>query len=378
MTEHTWKREQKGQADGFSDLDYPDLMGYIAEQIGRLVNIPSPSGYTGRVMEWMEGEARALGFAVSYNRKGGMIIEVPGKTDRVLGLSAHVDTLGAMVRSVRPDGRLAIVSIGGFMMQSVEGSYCQVLTRGGEEFTGTVETVQPSVHTWDDPRGLKREEGNMAVNLDEMVRSREDVEDLGVGPGDFVAFEPKFQVTPRGFVKSRHLDDKASAAVLLGLLKYLHDEGKQPDQTLKLAISNYEEVGHGCSFIPEDVEEFLAVDMGALGDDLSGDEYKVSICAKDSSGPYDFAMTNRLIALSKEYGIDYAVDIFPHYGSDVSAALKAGRNIRGALIGQGVWASHGQERTHVRGLEQTFKLLAAYTGVLEQETSREFYKRPVG
>lgn len=373
MMEQTWDTEKAGGC--FAKLDNPALMRYITAQIEGLVNIPSPSGYTGQVMEWIEERVRGVGFAVSYNRKGGMLIEVPGKTDRVLGLSAHVDTLGAMVRSVRPDGRLAIVSIGGFMMQSVEGSYCKVLTRDGREFTGTVETVQPSVHTWDDPRGLKREEANMAVNLDEIVRSREDVEDLGVGPGDFVAFEPKFQLTAGGFIKSRHLDDKASAAVLLGLLKYLHDENRKPEQTLIIALSNYEEVGHGCSFIPEGVEEFLALDMGALGDDLSGDEYKVSICAKDSSGPYDFAMTNRLIALAKEYGIDYAVDIFPHYGSDVSAALKAGRNIRGALIGQGVWASHGQERTHLKGLEQTFRLLAAYTGVLEQETSRGFYKR---
>lgn len=354
--------------------DYPGLMRYIVRQLEALVNTPSPSGCTGRVMELLEAEVESFGYEVSFNRKGGMIVEVPGETEQVLGLSAHVDTLGAMVRSVRPDGTLAIVSIGGFMMQAVEGSYCKVLTRDGREFTGTVETVQPSVHTWDDPRGLERKEANMEVRIDEVVRTADDVAELGIGPGDFISFDPKFQSTKSGFVKSRHLDDKASAAVLLGLLKYLNDSGMRPKQTLKIVFSNYEEVGHGCSYLPEDVEEFLAIDMGALGDDLSGDEYKVSICAKDSSGPYDFDMTNRLIGLAKEYGIDYAVDIFPHYGSDVSAALKAGRDIRGALIGQGVWASHGQERTHVIGLEQTFKLLAAYVGVLEKHTSREFYK----
>lgn len=342
----------------------------IVQTLETLVNIPSPSGYTKRVMELIEKEVTAFGYAVSYNRKGGLLIEVPGKTGKILGLSAHVDTLGAMVRSVRADGTLAFVSIGGFMMQSVEGSYCKILTRDGREFTGTIQSTEPSVHTWDHARTLERKEENMEVRLDEMVKTKKDTEELGIGPGDFISFDPKFVYTKSGFIKSRHLDDKASAAVILGLLKYLHESGKQPEQTLKIMISNYEEVGHGCSSIPDDIEEFLAIDMGALGDDLSGDEYKVSICAKDSSGPYDFDMTNRLISLAKEFEIEYAVDIFPHYGSDVSAALKGGHNIRGALIGQGVSASHGQERTHVKGLEQTWKLLAAYVGVLEHEEKK--------
>lgn len=351
-----------------------ELMNYIVDILEKIVNIPSPSGYTKKVMELIEREAAGFGFSVSYNRKGGMLIEVPGRTDTVLGLSAHVDTLGAMVRSVRPNGTLSIVSVGGFMMQSIEGSYCKILTRDGREFTGTIQTIEPSPHTWDSPRTLERKEENMEIRLDEIVKTKEDACALGIGAGDFVSFDPKFEYTKAGFIKSRHLDDKASAAVLLGLLKYLHETGKKPDQTLKIAVSNYEEVGHGCSYIPEDVEEFLAIDMGALGSDLSGEEYKVSICAKDSSGPYDFDMTNRLIGLAKEYGIEYAVDIFPHYGSDVSAALKGGNDIRGALIGQGVSASHGQERTHVKGLEQTWSLLAAYVGVLDKDMSRKFFE----
>lgn len=348
---------------------------YIINILEEIVNIPSPSGYTKQVMERIEKEAASFHFPVSYNRKGGMIIEVPGGTNKVLGLSAHVDTLGAMVRAVRPDGTLSIVSVGGFMMQSIEGSYCQVLTREGKQFTGTIQTIEPSVHVWDNARTLERKETNMEVRLDEIVRNREDVERLGIGPGDFISFDPKFEYTKSGFIKSRHLDDKASVAVILGLLHYLHRTGKKPEQTLKILISNYEEVGHGCSYIPDGIEEFLAIDMGAMGADLSGDEYRVSICAKDSSGPYDFDMTNRLISLAKEYGIEYAVDIFPHYGSDVSAALKGGHDIRGALIGQGVNASHGQERTHEKGLLQTFLLLAAYTGALEKTTSREFFQR---
>ena len=355
-------------------MEEREIINYIVDILEKLVNTPSPSGYTKDVMKLIETEVSGLGYPLSYNRKGGMLITVAGETDRVLGLSAHVDTLGAMVRSVRLDGTLALVSVGGFMMQAIEGSYCKILTREGRKFTGTIETVEPSVHTWDDARTLERSEENMEVRLDEIVRTKEDVEELGIGSGDFISFDPKFEYTKSGFIKSRHLDDKASAAVVLGLLKYLKATGKKPEQTLKIAVSNYEEVGHGCSYIPEDVEEFLAIDMGAIGDDLSGDEYRVSICAKDSSGPYDFDMTNRLISLAKEYGIEYAVDIFPHYGSDVSAALKGGNDICGALIGQGVSASHGQERTHVNGLMQTWKLLAAYTGVLDKEVSRQFYK----
>ena len=197
-------------------------INYIVDILEEIVNIPSPSGYTKQVMERIEKEVAGFGFSSAYNRKGGMLITVPGRTETVLGLSAHVDTLGAMVRSIRPDGTLAIVSVGGFMMQSVEGSYCRIHTREGKTFTGTVQTKAPSVHTYDDARTLERKEANMEVRLDEIVRGKEDVEELGIGPGDFISFDPKFVYTDSGFIKSRHLDDKASAAVILGLLKYLH------------------------------------------------------------------------------------------------------------------------------------------------------------
>lgn len=338
-------------------------MDYIIEFLEKLVNTPSPSGYTKEVMKLVEEEAARYGFASVYNRKGGLIITVPGKAKEVLGLSAHVDTLGAMVRSVKSDGMIKIISVGGFMMESIEGMYCKIHTRSGKTYTGTILTNEPSVHTYDGARTLERKEKNMEIRLDEVVRSAEDVAKLDISAGDYVSFDPMFVYTESGFVKSRHLDDKASVAVLMGLLKLIHESGKLPEKTLKLVISNYEEVGFGASWIPEDVEEFIAVDMGAVGDDLSGDEYKVSICAKDSSGPYDYEMTNRLIQIAKERKIDYAVDVFPHYGSDVSAALKGGNDIRGALIGQGVHASHGTERTHRVGLEQTLRLLEGYVGL---------------
>lgn len=340
-----------------------ETMEYIVSFLEKLVNTPSPSGYTKAVMKLVEEEASKWGYASSYNRKGGLIIEAPGKTSQVLGLSAHVDTLGAMVRAIKSNGMLSIVPVGGFMMESIEGMYCKIHTRTGKTYTGTILTTQPSVHTYDDARTLERKDRNMEIRLDEQVKHDGDVRDLEIEVGDYISFDPMFVHTESGFIKSRHLDDKASVAVLMGLLKDLSEQKKQPEQTLKLIISNYEEVGFGASWIPADVEEFIAVDMGAVGDDLTGDEYKVSICAKDSGGPYDYEMTSRLIAIAKERNLNYAVDIFPHYGSDVGAALKGGHDIRGALIGQGVHASHGTERTHEKGLLQTLLLLEGYVGV---------------
>ena len=203
----------------------------------------------------------------------------------------------------------------------------------------------------------------MLIRLDEIVKCKEDVLALGINSGDYISFDAKFQYTDTGFVKSRHLDDKASVAVLLGMLREMSEQKCLPMKKLRILISNFEEVGYGASHLPPEINEFIAVDMGAIGDDLNGSEYTVTICAKDSSGPYDYEMTNHLIALAKENGIDYVIDIFPHYSSDVSSALRAGNDIRGALIGQGVHASHGMERTHKLGLENTLKLIKAYIGI---------------
>ncbi len=335
-------------------------MDYIIKTIETLVNIPSPSGFTEEVMEFVRKEAESFGYSCSYSKKGGLIISVEGKSKETLGLSAHVDTLGAMIRSIDRDGTLKFTLVGGYTMHSIEGSYCKIHTRDGRVYTGTILIKSPSVHSYDDARTLERTDRNMLIRIDELVESKEDVLQLGISSGDYVSFDAKYQLTESGFLKSRHLDDKASVAVLLGLLKEMSEAGLVPTRSLKLLISNYEEVGFGASWLPEDITEFIAVDMGVIGDDLNGSEYKVSICAKDSSGPYDYELTTRLINLAKERQLDYVVDIFPHYASDVSSALRGGNDIRGALIGQGVHASHGMERTHRKGLENTLKLLKAY------------------
>lgn len=338
-----------------------DLIDILEE----IVNIPSPSGYTGRIMEILADKVREMGFAVEYNRKGGLIITVPGKSGTVLGICAHADTLGAMVRSVTPQGCLKFLSVGGYMMQTVEGEYCRIHCRSSQKtYSGTVLTSMPSVHVYDDCRTQERVVKNMEIRIDALVKNAADVEKLGIRAGDFISFAPRFEHTDSGFVKSRHLDDKASVAVLMTLLKVMSETGQQPERTLKILFTNYEEIGHGASCIPEDITELLAVDMGAVGEDLTGDETKVSICAMDSSGPYDYDMTNRLIKIAEDKNLDYAIDVFPHYGSDVSAALKGGNNICGALIGQGVHASHGMERTHERGLMNTLELVKGFVGIV--------------
>lgn len=334
---------------------------YIVEQLGILANIPSPSGFTHKILAHIEAEAQRFGYPAEYLNMGGLLITVPGASDAPsLAFTAHVDTLGAMVRSISDDATLRITSVGGFTMQSIEGSYCRIHTRDGREYDGTILTSSPSVHVQDDARTLERVEKNMLVRIDEEVSSKEEVQGLGIANGDYISFDPKFRALENGFIKSRHLDDKASVAILLGTMKELSEQAYVPHRTVRILISNNEEVGFGASYVPQDVQEMIAVDMGAIGEDLAGSESKVSICAKDSSGPYDYNMTSLLIRLAQEEELDYAVDIFPYYGSDVSAALTAGNNLRGALIGPGVHASHGQERTHRKALVATLRLVLAY------------------
>lgn len=265
-----------------------------------------------------------------------------------------------MVRSIKDNGKLAITKVGGPCLPTLDGEYCKIYTRDGKVYTGTILSCSPSVHVYPDASTLERKEDTMEVRIDEVVHSKADVEKLGINNGDFICIDTKTQITESGFIKSRFLDDKISATALMGVLKYLKDNNITPQRDLVIMFSTYEEVGHGASCLPEEVEELLAVDMGCIGTDLACTEQDVSICAKDSSGPYDYEMITRLVELSKENKLNYAVDIYPQYGSDVSAALRGGNDIKGALIGPGVHASHGMERTHYDGVESTMKLVVSY------------------
>lgn len=325
----------------------------------KILEIPSPSGYTKNIIEYLANICKEKNLDYYITKKGNLIIEMKGENSYTLGLSAHVDTLGAMVRSIDSKGNLKFSVVGGPILPTYDGEYCYVITRDNKVFTGTFLSNSPAVHVHKDARTLPRTEENMHIRLDEKVKSKEDVLKLGIGPGDFIALDPKTTITELKFIKSRFLDDKISVAILFSLIDYIIENKVKLKNNLTFIISTYEEVGHGATFIPN-VDELIAVDMGCIGEDLSCTEYDVSICAKDGYSPYDFDLTNKLINLAKENKLNYAVDIYPYYSSDVSAALRGGNDIKGALIGPGVSASHGMERTHLDAVNNTLKLLIAY------------------
>ena len=334
---------------------------YVLDFAQALLMIDSPSGYTMQAGAMVEAEAKRLGYECFFNPKGNLCIKVKGENEHeTLALSAHIDTLGLMVRSIKSDGKLAVTKIGGPQMPTLDGEYCRILTREGRIYTGTILSTAPAAHVHPDAASAPRDEDHMEVRIDEVVTCKKDVERLGIQNGDFIAIDPKVVICESGYIKSRFLDDKISASAIMGVLHALSKTNTKPKRNLFIMFSTYEEVGHGSAWLPDDIHELLAVDMGCIGLDLACSEQDVSICAKDSGGPYDYEMTSRLISLAKAHNIRHVIDIYPRYSSDVTAAYHGGNNIRGALIGPGVHASHGMERTHYDGVEATMKLLMAY------------------
>lgn len=325
-----------------------------------ILAIDSPTGYCKNVIDYVQTQAQDLGYKTSCDEKGNLHIHVEGKSDKTIGLCAHVDTLGLMVRSIKSDATLAFTNLGGPIIPTLDGEYCRVLTRDQKVYTGTILSNSAAAHVHSDASSVQRKCETMNIRLDEVVKEQEDVKKLGIMNGDFIAIDPKTTITPSGFIKSRFLDDKLSVAILFSILKEIKEKNIVPKNNIIMIISTYEEVGHGSSFIPKEISELLAVDMGCIGEDLACSEYDVSICAKDSTGPYDYELTSHLVNLAKKHNLNFALDIYPQYGSDVSAALRGGNNIRGALIGPGVHASHGMERSHTKAVENTLQLIMAY------------------
>lgn len=337
----------------------PDIQ-YAIEQTLRLLRVDSPTGYTLNVTDLLLKELCELGFSPSRTRKGAVVCPLGG-TGRPLAVAAHVDTLGLMVRQIKPDGRLAFTRLGGPSLQAVETENVTVVTREGRRFTGVIELKNASKHVNLNLDEEKRDENTLEILLDEEISSKEAAQALGIAAGDIVCLDPRARLTDSGFIRSRFLDDKLSAGMLLALARGVARKEVCLSRKVTLFFSVYEEVGHGASSgLPEDTEDLLVVDMGCVGEGLGCTEYQVSICAKDSTGPYDYAMTGELVALAKACGIDYAVDVYPAYGSDAGTALRAGHDVRAALIGAGVYASHGYERSHRKGVENTLRLLQAY------------------
>jgi putative aminopeptidase FrvX len=328
-----------------------------------LLNIPSPTGNTNDAVQWVKSRFEALGLSTRLTEKGALIATLEGKDQlKSKTLSAHVDTLGAMVKEIKGSGRLKLSQLGGYAWTSVEGETCVITTLDGKTYTGTILFDKTSVHVYKEARGTtERTDANMEVRLDENVFKKEETEKLGIRPGDFVSFDTRTEYLPSGYLKSRHLDDKACVGCMLAIAENLVNQGEQPPHTIHFFISPYEEVGHGSSAaLPTGTVEMLALDMAAMGDGQTSTEHTTTICAKDSSGPYDLSMRKLLIQLAEEKKITYQVDIYPFYGSDASAALRAGWDIRCGLIGPGVDASHAYERTHREGMQATIDLGTAY------------------
>lgn len=339
-----------------------NYVNYAVEKTTELLAIDSPTGYTDAAEEYVRREFEALGFSARRTVKGGVLIDLGGAdADDALLLEAHTDTLGGMVAEIKGNGRLRIVNVGGMNANNAEAENCRVVTKFDGGYEGTLQLVNASIHVNGEYNNTKRTFDCMEVVLDEPVESADDVKKLGIGVGDFVCFEPRTRVTKSGYIKSRFLDDKLSVGILLGFAKYLADHRLTPARRTYVHVTVYEEVGHGgAASVPEGVTEAISVDMGCVGDGLQCTERQVSICAKDSGGPYSHEVVKKLIAAAKKENADYAVDIYPHYGSDVEATLSAGHDLRHGLIGAGVYASHGYERSHKDGVLNTLKVLKGY------------------
>ena len=332
-------------------------MNFIKEQLYTLTSIPSPSSFTTKVTDYLLSELSSLGYSPERSNKGNVFVTLGGSGSPLV-LAAHVDTLGAMVRSIKENGRLRPTTIGGHQWSTADGENCTIHTRDGRVYTGVVLNKEPSSHVADQKTELIEE--NMEILLDENVASDQDTLALGIQTGDIIAMDPRTVVTESGYIKSRFLDDKLSAAILLGLARAVREDAWKLNRKVSLLFTVYEEVGHGGSVVPDDTEEMISVDMGCVGSDLGCTERMVSICAKDSGGPYNYDLITALSNLAKEKKLDYAIDVYPHYGSDVETTLRAGYDIRHGLIGPGVYASHNYERSHMDGVRNTFELLKAY------------------
>ena len=337
---------------------------YFKQVLSELMAIPSPSGYTKNAMAYIQEKVKQLGYSCDHNQKGNLYVKVSGLNhDHPMAFSAHCDTLGLMVRSIKDNGTLAITTIGGPCLPTLDGEYCTIITRDDRHYSGTILSTSPSVHVFKDASTLARDIDHMIVRIDEVVNSKEDVIKLGINNGDIIAYDPKTTFCESGYIKSRFLDDKLCVAIQMSILEHLSTHHLVPSNDTWFCFSSYEEVGHGASWLPQEIETFISVDMGCVGEDLSCKETQVSICAKDSGGPYDYDLVSTMERLCKDHDIDYVIDIYPMYGSDTGAALRGGNNIKGGLIGPGVAASHGMERSHMDGVNATYDLIIALMGV---------------
>ena len=334
---------------------------YLLDVFKKIIDTPSPVGFYTLLNPVLEKLASDIGYSVTYDNRKSMYITLDGEDNsKSVLIGAHADTLGFMVRKIDGSGTLRFRSLGGGNIHSFEGETVTVHTRDGRSYTGLICCQSHSTHAFEDASTLARSENTLMILLDERVKSKDDVLKLGIRPGDYVSVDPRTQITPNGYIKSRYIDDKGGVACCYEALRYLKENNLKPKYRTIFVFPYTEEVGLGGCYVPEGVSEYAALDIGLIGPELDGDEYKVSICAKDASAPYDYDLTNTLIDCAEKAGCDYAVDLFFRYGSDAHAAQRGGNDVAAAAFGMAVYCSHGMERTNVVGLENTVNLLLAY------------------
>jgi putative aminopeptidase FrvX len=324
----------------------------------KYLDIPSPSGFTKEAMEVAKKEFDQLGIESFYTKKGALIATIKGESKAAIAITAHMDTLGAMVKSITAEGELSFHRIGGGPWSAIEGENCQVFTRSGEVYRGSVIPTEASPHIHGLKSYEKREQNNMRVRLDEMVFNSDDVKSLGISVGDIIAMDTRTEFTDNGFIKTRYIDNKSAVAMVFVLARRFKET--PPKQTVHFILSNYEECGHGLSYVPDDVEELIAIDIAPVGFEQTSTEFAVTIAAKDQKTPYDYDFITRLVKTCEAHQIPYNVDVFNHYSSDASQYIYQGGDVRFACIGPGVEATHHYERTHMKSIDATIDLLYKY------------------
>ena len=336
---------------------------YFVDFLVKLLNVTSPTGFAEPAIAFVEKELSQFSqLQLTRTRKGALVAKWEVNSDLPpVALTAHVDTLGAVVKEIKPNGRLKLSRIGGIQWPSVETEGVWVFASKGEKVRGSVliDTASGHVHGQAGSETPRNDE-HMEVRLDVRTTSDKETRELGICIGDCVAFDPRVEVT-NGFIRSRFLDDKACVANLVTAIKSMVDAGLTPTRTVYFHISNYEEVGHGASAgIPADVAELICVDMAVVGRGQESDEFNVTLCIKDGGGVYHEGLNKKLRALAEEHNIPYKTDVYVFYGSDGEAFWRAGGDVALALIGPGIDASHNYERAHMDGLVATTNWIMAY------------------
>lgn len=336
---------------------------YLLTTLRELVQIDSPVGYCAEIHDWLQRTLSSMGYEMALDRKSTAYVRVPGRDHaKTVCVGAHLDTIGLIVRGFNDDGTLRVRQLGGINYSAIEGETCRIHCRDGRTVTGQVICSRHSVHVFEDAQSAPRDENYMEVSIVDDVTSPDDARALGVTQGAIIGIDPHFEALDNGYIISRHIDDKAAVAVLLDVLRWFAETGEQPAYDTLFAFPIYEEVGYGGAWVPDDVDEYVALDITLIGPDYDSNEHSVGIVASDRHGPYDWDLTNTLIACAEE-ACDpgkWNTQVCFHFSTDAMAAYCGANDVTSGAFGMACLNSHGRERCHIDAIVETEKLCRAY------------------